>query len=236
MTRIRVVDFETTGIPSEGCPAGIIEIGACDVVLSQSAGGFYVDESSAWSALCNPKIAIDPEAQAVHHIDTADLLGAPSPDSHFVRLCAGATHFAAHNAEFEREFFGGGERPWICTLKVAYRVYPDAPRHSNSVLRYWLKFPLDRAKADLAHRAGPDAYVTAHLLCGMLNSGKASVDDMIRWSKGAALLPRCPIGEWSGKPWAEVPTSFLQWAMKKDGMRKDVRANAKHELKKRGVA
>ncbi len=44
---------------------------------------------------------------------------------------------------------------------MAMHVWPDAPRHSNQVLRYWRNLVLDNALAMLPHRAGPDAWVTA---------------------------------------------------------------------------
>src|SRR5262245_25865334 len=41
---------------------------------------------------------------------------------------------------FQRQWLTEGwpEVPWLCTYKSALRAWPDAPRHSNSVLRYWL--------------------------------------------------------------------------------------------------
>lgn len=43
-----------------------------------------------------------------------------------------------------------------------------------------------------AHRAMPDAYVTAHHLRDMLN--EASLDQLIAWSAEPGLLPRVPTG------------------------------------------
>jgi exodeoxyribonuclease X len=236
MTLIRVIDFETTSIPTKDRPAGVIEVGACDVVLSQNYGEYRVVESSAWSELCNPNIKIEPEAQAVHHIDVSDLEGKLNPTALFLRLGeGGVTHFAAHNMDFEAQFFGGGERPMICTLKAAYRAFPEAPSHKNMVLRYHLGLKLDRAKADLAHRAGPDAYVTAHLLCAILNSGKASLDDVVRWASGPALLPRVTFGKHFGVAWGDVPSDYLHWCVAQKDMDRSVRATAKHHLKMREI-
>ena len=50
-------------------------------------------------------------------------------------------------------------------------------KHSNQVLRYWLGLRLDADLAMPPHRAGPDAYVTAHLLLRMM--ALASVEQMI---------------------------------------------------------
>lgn len=73
---------------------------------------------------------------------------------------------AAHRAPFEQRYCTPrftGPTPWICTWKCALRVWPQPPRFSNQMLRY------QRMPAGLvhetglpAHRAMPDAYVTAH--------------------------------------------------------------------------
>src|SRR5690606_31559791 len=90
----------------------------------------------------------------------------------------------AHNWAFEAAFLGDQQTPAICTLKAALRVWPDAPSHSNSVLRYWLEdqglLSLDHETAMPPHRAGPDAYVTAHILKTLLAAG-ATGREMIAW-------------------------------------------------------
>ena len=103
--------------------------------------------------------------------------------------------FAAHNAKFEQQWCAAltGGTPWICTYRCALRVWPDAPNHQNNTLRYWLKLPADRRRAEPTHRAGPDAYVTAYLLKALLNS--ASVEQLIHWSAEPALLARCTFGK-----------------------------------------
>jgi exodeoxyribonuclease X len=84
------------------------------------------------------------------------------------------------------------------------------------------------------HRAGPDSYVTAHLLKRLIESG-TSVDDMVRWSKGAALLPRVTFGKHKGAKWSELPTDYLEWIWFKSDMGRDEKANAKHHLRERGI-
>ena len=90
----------------------------------------------------------------------------------------------AHNCAFERMFLEAtlpASLPWICTYKAALHVSPEAPRHSNQVLRYRRNLKLDPALAMLPHRAGPDAYVTAHLLTKLL--GLASAEQMVQWTR-----------------------------------------------------
>ena len=61
----------------------------------------------------------------------------------------------------------------------------------------------------------------------------ATLEDMMQWTNEPALLPRCPIGDWRGKPWAEVDDGFLHWILRKIFDRDDVRFCAQKELARR---
>lgn len=228
--RVRILDVETTGIPTETETHALVEIGTCDLV--QSPSGWRVDAPVA--TLVNPGRPIPIEAMAVHHIRDADLAGAPSPDRVLLSLADGATHFCAHNIDFERKFYGGGQLQWICTFKSALRVWPEAPGHSNQVLRYFLDIDahddFDPERAAPPHRAGPDAYVTAFILRELID--QAPIEDLVKWSSGPALLAKVGFGKHRGKRWSEVPIDYLQWIIKSDMDDRDVRATAKHYLKK----
>lgn len=236
--RVRVIDIETTGLPKEGEPNdhAIVEAARCDVVFSPSG---EVLVGSPVSMLVDPGRPIDAEASATHHIVAADLVGAPGPAEAIAFLAADPPDFyAAHNADFDRRFFDVPEAPWICTYKAALRVWPDAPRHGNQVLRYWLGLDegLDRDTAMPPHRAGPDTYVTAHLLAALVAQG-TSLDDMARWSTGPALLPRIAFGKHKGSRWEDLPSDYLDWlANKATEIDRDAKANARHHLRKRGLA
>ena len=62
---------------------------------------------------------------------------------------------------------------------MALRVWPEAPRHSNQVLRYWRGMRLDHARAMPPHRAGPDAWVTAHILADLAQLHQKFGDEAI---------------------------------------------------------
>lgn len=225
--RARVLDFETTDEPKDDVPAGVIEAGWCDVVDG-------VPEAAPVSLLVNPGLPIAIKARAVHHLSPEDLDGAPPPDIAFRRLMEGSPdYFVAHNADFERHFFRGGEIPWICTYKVALRLWPDAPGHGNQALRYFLDLDCDRALASPPHRAGPDAYVTARLFAKILDEG-VDPDVMVRWSSGPALLPTIGFGKHKGSKWEDAPSDYLRWIVEKSDLDRDAKANAKHHLKLRG--
>lgn len=226
MTIIRVIDFETTGFePSEG--AEVCEVGLCDLHLEERR----VEGPDWW--FCGVK-AMPPEVRAVHHISLAECENAPpfDPSRMFVLPCDA---IAAHNAEFETKFFTP-TLPVICTYKAALRVWPDAPAHNNGALRYWLEDqgliqPINE-RTHPAHRAGPDTYVTAHILLALFNAG-ATGKQMVAWTKEPRLLPKCTLGKFRGKPWSEVEAGFLGWMLRQPTMEADLKWNAEREIARR---
>lgn len=228
MTIIRVIDFETTGTdPAEG--AKVCEVGTCDVHLEQR----QVEMPQSW--LCGVD-QMPPEVRAVHHISLAECATwAPFDTAVMFDRSNSADAVAAHNAEFETKFFVSPV-PVICTYKAALRVWPEAPSHSNGALRYWLedagKIKPHHELTQPAHRAGPDAYVTAHILMALFDAG-ATGRDMIGWTKEPRLLPTCPIGKFRGQPWSEVEAGFLGWMLRQPTMEADLKWNAKREIARR---
>lgn len=228
MTLIRSIDFETTGIPSETDPHAIVEIGACDILLSDDAAPIM---SETFSTLCNPARTIPHEAMAVHHITDDMCAGAKGT---LLDITAGTVdYYCAHNADYERQFFKT-DVPFVCTYKVALRLWPEASSHSLQFLRYHLALPVEAEKAHPPHRAGPDAYLGAALMVRILDEG-VSLDEMVRWSSGPALLPRVNFGKHKGSKWEDVPTDYLDWLANKSDMDRDVKANARHHLKARAA-
>lgn len=233
---IRVVDFETTGIEP---PAEVVEVGYCDLSQAGPGAPWIVDEPV--SRLCGVA-AIPPEVRAVHWIRHSEVAGLPQFDpAAFVEEASGCAAIAAHNMDFENAWLGvDGVMPLICTLKAAYRVWPEAPGHSNSVLRCWLEdrglIALTDALAEPPHRAGPDAYVTAHILAALLTAG-ATGKDMVAWTREPRLLPIINFGKHRGTRWPDAPRDYLEWLLRSD-MDGDTKWNAQRELDRRrtGVA
>jgi exodeoxyribonuclease X len=231
MTIIRVIDFETTGTdPAEG--AKVCEVGTCDVHLERR----QVEMPQSW--LCGVD-RMPPEVRAVHHISLGECFTwGPFDAAMMFNRSNPADAIAAHNAEFETKFFASPV-PVICTYKAALRVWPEAPSHSNGTLRYWLedagKIKPDHELTQPAHRAGPDAYVTAHILMALFDAG-ATGRDMVAWTKEPRLLPTCPIGKFRGQPWSEVEAGFLGWMLRQPTMEADLKWNAEREIARRGSA
>lgn len=229
--RIRVIDLETAG----NGPNDICEIGWQDVVSDDSGRWRLNDERGA--LFVNPGRPISAETMAVHHILDAEVAGAPlwkAIASSVLRPEGGVLALAAHRAAFEQRYctprLTGGAQ-WICTWKCALRVWPELPRFSNQMLRYQ-RMPegLVHEIGLPAHRAMPDAYVTAHHLRDLLNA--ASLEELLAWSQEPGLLPRVPAGPDRGKGWDRLTIDALrEFARDRD---QDVRFTAQTELARRG--
>jgi len=224
---IRVIDFETTGVPSETQSQAICEIGWCDVRTYDN--GDPPEAGDPCSLLCNPGRPMPADAQAAHHISDVDVADAVGPTEGLRALTANAPDvWCAHNAKFEQEFFSGAGKPWICTRKVAMRLWPKSPNHQNQTLRYALGVVLDGALAMPPHRAGPDAYVTAHILLEALRV--VAVEQLIEWTEKPALLPSVTFGKHKGREWSQLPWDYLDWIVRKSDMDEDVKFTARHYI------
>lgn len=229
--KVRVIDLEATGTDKEkaaGIPVGICEIGYTDV----HEDGTIVRPKSR---LVNPRIPMPPAARGVHHIDDKMLADAVSPDVAFSELMTGmepGDAFAAHNAAFERAFFGGGAHQWICTMICAKHLLPDAPDYKNQTLRYYLDLESEFEWPELTmppHRAGPDSYVTAHILRSMLRT-QGSIAGLVNVSATPIIQKNVPFGKYQGRPWSEMDRGFLEWVLDKD-FNSEVKDTARYWLK-----
>ena len=230
MKLVRVVDFETTGTDAKN--ADVVEVGWCDVTSDGVVGAPY-------HILCRPQRDIEFEAMAVHHLTNEDVAGGVAPDEWKETLSAGdPVAFVAHGAKFEAAFWPEAKAPWICTYKSALRLWPDAPRHSVQVLRYWLRLSevegFDNSLAMPPHRAAPDAYVTAHIFSRMLkDEGMHRLNRLFQWSREPGLLPKITFGKHAMSKWSEVPSDYLLWISRQTDMDEDVRFTAAMEAKRR---
>lgn len=161
MTRIAVIDFETTGLsPAMGDRAtevAIVMVEHGQVVgrfqSLMNAGRYIPSFIESLTGISNAMIAVAPAAEKVM-----------AEANRFV----GNAPMVAHNASFDRRFWEAelsraGEaatQPFACTMLVARRLYPQAPSHKLGVLIDYHRLP----KAGRAHRAMADAEMAASLL------------------------------------------------------------------------
>lgn len=206
-TKFAIIDVETTGTSSSD---QVVDIAVVELHQGKIRHLF--------SSLVKPTIPIPPEASAVHHITDKMVTGAPS----IIDVMATVDqltqdHIAvAHNAAFD-SLFVPRER-WLCTYRLARHLWPDAPGHSNQVLRYWLGVDLDT----YVHRAAGDAMVTAHLLDVeikqyLANGSPDNLQALMDFSNSPIRAYKMPFGKHKGTLMSEVPTDYIQWALSKMG-------------------
>lgn len=227
MPLIRVADTETTGLED---PAELVEIGWTDVV--NNGDGWFI--AGPWeSRLVDPWMPITFGAMATHHITDEMVRDGMDPDQARALLSDGADVIAAHNWKFDSRFVRT-ERPVICTYKCAMTLWPDLQSHKNGAIRYERGYCLGDPLAEPAHRAGPDSWITAHILLDMLETHRAN--DLVKISRNPVLLKKVSFGDHIGKLWSEVDDGLLGWVVRKmagDPNREDEVFTAQYEIDRR---
>lgn len=216
---LRVIDTETTSF--EG---GIVEIASVDI---------------EFGAICNPMSdfvrppeAIGFEAMAIHHI-TEDMVADAPFISEVIGRYLGASVYVAHNAAFDKGKLPQIDAPWICTLKLARKLYPEFESHGNQYLRYRLGLKPTLPEGLYAHRALYDCYVTAELLMYMGREAQWTIREMREISASPSLLYRMRFGKHKGKTFEEVATEdkgYLRWLLG-TVLDEDMEFTVKHWLK-----
>lgn len=230
LTLIRIVDVETTGIDD---PAEMVECGWTDVRLFPAG---WAIERGPEAVLVTPGMPITFPAMAVHHITDADVQFGADPDDIRREIVAGADIICAHNWAFDSRFIRS-KLPSICTFKCARTLWPNLESHSNGSIRYELGLvPHDDPRAQPSHRAGPDTWVTAHILLRLLQ--EASVEQLLDISANPVKLLKMPFGKHYGVPFSQVDGSYLHWLLNSDiasdPAKEDVIYTARCELQRRG--
>ncbi|HQS01561.1 MAG: DNA polymerase III subunit epsilon [Halothiobacillus sp. 24-54-40] len=156
-----VIDFETTGLsPEHGARPTEIAI-----VLVRNHQ--IVDR---YQSLMNPEMRIPADIQALTGITQAMVRTAPSIEAVMKQAAdfAGQYPLVAHNAAFDRKFWDAETQkinhrraqPFVCSLLLSRRLFPDVPNHRLGTLVQTLNLP----QTGRFHRALADAQATAHLL------------------------------------------------------------------------
>ena len=164
MTRIAVIDFETTGMsPAMGDRA-------TEVAIVMLDNGRVVDR---FQSLMNAGAYIPAFITELTGITNAMVQAAPPAATVMAEAArfVGDAPMVAHNASFDRRYWVAeleraglaAPQPFACTVLLSRRLYPEAPSHKLGMLVD--RFHLPRTGA--AHRALADAEMAAELLTHM---------------------------------------------------------------------
>ena len=161
MNLTAVIDFETTGL-SPACGDRATEVA---IVLVEN--GKVVDR---FQSLMNAGLRIPAFITGLTGITNAMVASAPPAAQVMLEASrfVGDAPLVAHNAAFDRKFWQAelaltgleAPQPFICTLLLSRRLYPQAPNHQLGSLVDYHRLP----RAGQAHRALADAEMAAGLL------------------------------------------------------------------------
>ncbi|MGF1527945.1 MAG: PolC-type DNA polymerase III [Candidatus Competibacterales bacterium] len=160
-----IIDFETTGgSPQQG--GRVTEVGAVRIEEGCLTERFE-------SLLCT-HTPIPPAIQSLTGITDAMVAAAPPAAEVMEALWhwLGPTPLVAHNAAFDAAFLDAQwrrlprrrQQPFVCTLRLARRLMPEAKRHGLAHLARVTPLPDGGGR----HRALADATTTAHLWLHLL--------------------------------------------------------------------
>ncbi len=193
-----ILDFETTGLhPERG--DRITEIG-----LVRIEEGRITDR---FSSLANTGTRVPASIQAYTGITQRMVDEAPPVEDVLREAIAfiDESTVVAHSATFDQRFLlrecrrarmGLVLEPVLCSMKLSRRMYPLLPGHSLADLARGLKLPT----SELAHRAGVDAELAAHLTLRILR-------DVAAWTDGQPVTARL-LRRLIQLPAAEVPVEL----------------------------
>ena len=229
----RVVDVETTGLDARA--DRVVEIATVD--LDVRSGALL----RPLSRLVNPGRRIPPAAQAIHGIGDEMVTDAPTLEAVLGDFHDERVVYVAHNAAFDSRFLSTLPGPWLCTVRLARRVFPEAPGYANQVLQEWRGIgSLPEWTAELAaHRALYDAAVTALLLRDMLSrllsapDCPESLEALLDYTRRPIAPRTIRFGKHKGKRFDELPTSYLRWMAEVDDWGSDVALAVRNALASR---
>lgn len=212
MTTIKVIDFESTGGFQHPRP---VEVGVIQLDETGKVTKYY-------DQLINPHQKIDLDAMVVHNITDEMVKGKPSFDD-IVESCL-ADILIAHNVQFDKKVLElncpeylqdkVSKIIWIDTLKLCRTHYPEAPKHSNMYMFYWLGLHKNFKYDGVPHRTGFDAAVTTTIVRHFCNKFNCEVSELKKYESKPFNLQKCPYKKYKGTTWEEVLSKdmpYVKW-------------------------
>ena len=216
---LRIIDTETCGLQG-----GVVEVASVDIIDGQIV--------NPMSDLVCPDRPISHQAMAIHKITEAMVADKPAIEEVIPRY-HGSPWYVAHNASFDRRVLPEMHGEWICTVKLARRLWPGI-RYSNMGLYKSRKLHIETPPGLHHHRALFDCYITAALLLDIMSVTGWTPEEMAAITGRPGLVASLPFGKYRGQPVstiAERDPGYLRWMLNniKD-LHPDLRLTLKHHL------
>ena len=186
-----IIDFETTGLRPETGDR-VTEVG-----LVRIENGHITDR---FQSLANADMRV-PRSIVAYTGITQEMVDTAPPVADVMRQAAafiGETTVVAHNAGIDQRFYvrecrhgriGVVVEPFLCSMRLARRVYPQLANHSLAELAYRLGLP----RNGTAHRAAVDAELTAQLMLRIIHDIHARRDGLAVTAKLLRQIMRTPV-------------------------------------------
>lgn len=198
---LRVIDTETCGLQG-----GVVEVASVDIVEGKIV--------NPMSDLVRPDRPISHQAMAIHKITEQMVADKPWIEDVIPRY-QGSAYYVAHNASFDRRMLPEIDGDWICTVKLARRLWPGM-KYSNMGLYKSLKLQVNTPPELHHHRALFDCYITAALLLRIMTDSGWTAEQMVDITGRPALVSTLTFGKYRGKPISEIAQQdpgYLRWML-----------------------
>lgn len=216
---LRVIDTETCGLQG-----GVVEVASVDI-----ENGKIVNPMSD---LVRPDRPIGHQAMAIHKITEEMVANKPWIEEVIPRY-HGSPYYVAHNASFDSRMLPDMPGEWICTVKLARRLWPGI-KYSNMALYKSLKLSVETPAGLHHHRALFDCYITAALLIRIMEESGWTPEQMVTITGRPALVNTMMFGKYRGKKIAEIAQDdpgYLRWMLNNiKELTPDLRMTLKHYL------
>jgi len=234
---IYIIDTETTGLSAP-------EDTLCEIALIRWFPPNYTGplQRTEWSSLVNPGRHIPEEASNIHGIKNEHVVGAPTvaeAQATIQRIIPSESLVLAHNMAFDAKFINLTEYHLGCTLRLAQYLWPQAPSYKNENLANWLGIAKPEGRL---HRALNDVQLTSKVFYVILKhlvnkiGHVPSAEELISFSSMDAPITAIPFGKYKGVSIKDVPTDYLEYALKKWNDAESALLKAlRSELEQRGI-
>ncbi len=222
------VDCETTGL--DPVRDRIVEVAAVRFTLTE-----ILDR---YETLIDPECVISEESLAIHKITPHMLMGKPKIEQilpHLLKFMDQAL-VIGHGVGFDLQLIVNASkrsnlpcslltRPFIDTLRLA-RLYGDSPNNSLENLAAHFNVP-----SLGAHRAMNDVEMNIEVFKHLIRRYHTTEEVFLILSRPIKMR-FMPLGKHKGRPFAEIPLQYLQYASQLD-FDQDLLFSIRSELKRR---